>query len=55
MCSSGLTNGDELIASAMGVPIEGMKVSPEKDRDDSQSEEVISQVESPLSTLDGAT
>jgi len=52
--TSGLTNGDEIITSAMGVPIEGMKVSPEKDLDDNQSEEVISQVESPLSTLDGA-
>ena len=28
--SSGLENGDELIVSAMGVPIEGMRVSPEK-------------------------
>jgi len=52
--TSGLTNGDEIITSAMGVPIEGMKVSPEKDLDDNQTEEVISQVESTLSTLDGA-
>ena len=27
---TGLQNGDEIIVSAMGVPIEGMKVSPEK-------------------------
>jgi multidrug efflux system membrane fusion protein len=29
--SSGLENGDQLIISAMGVPIEGMKVSPDQE------------------------
>jgi hypothetical protein len=29
--SSGLENGDQLIISAMGVPIQGMKVSPDQE------------------------
>ena len=28
--TSGIENGDEIIVSAMGVPIEGMKVRPER-------------------------
>ena len=51
--STGLENGDELIVSAMGVPIEGMKVSPDKEPGEekavSDTEKVVSDIEGALS------
>jgi len=49
--SSGLENGDELIVSAMGLPIEGMKVSPDKE---SSVKEAVSNKEAVVSDIEGA-
>ena len=49
--SSGLENGDELIVSAMGLPIEGMKVSPDKE---SSVDEAVSDKEAVVSDIEGA-
>jgi RND family efflux transporter MFP subunit len=48
--SSGLENGDELIVSAMGLPIEGMKVSPDKE---SSVKEAVSNKEAVVSDIEG--
>jgi len=61
--NSGLENGDELIVSAMGVPIEGMKVSPDNessveeavsDKEAISEKEAISDKEAVATVIEGA-